>query len=101
MYEKEFSTDETHVIVHVTRQSRNMGVCGTARLGAECSLFHSELQRLFETEGAGEGEISLIARVASQAGLFSELNTLGGGSSFEKAAKKMPPGGIEPPIFTA
>ncbi len=75
MYEKEFSTDVSHVIVHVTRQSRNMGVRGTARLGAECSLFHthSELQRLFETEGAGEGEISLIARGDSQAGLFSEL----------------------------
>jgi hypothetical protein len=47
------------------------------------------MEKPFETEGAGEGEISLIARVAPQAGLFGELkSTEACWSSFEKTAKK-------------
>ena len=42
----------------------------------------------FETEGAGEGEISLIARVAPQAGLFGELKSTEAGVHSKKRQKK-------------
>ena len=56
------------------------------------------MEKPFETEGAGEGEISLIARLAPQAGLFGELKAheAGAHSKMRQKKKKWTRGDLNP-----